>query len=302
MSARLYDVCSISRACGIRWSRSRFAVCCQIEWNRAPQLLGSKRFGSSVPKQLLAEGSAELRRLTWLARRFPSWQEHGGVAIAAVGLLNGLRVVAGFGITWLSTLKRYQLDCKTQRLQSELQRTERQLEALFGPLKAITHATEAGYSSFMVEHSRADERAKRQGIVQECSVLPRAEAVYDSELEKLILCRPRGLEGTRYRQLVACTLQPLNRRAMETVLNHTHFIDGDFPECLYALYAHVIEMDSLLQRWEKSDFTVMFPPTPYPVEVNRWAGQEFVRLRLRQKSLMSELEGSTAVFKPYCDS
>jgi len=250
---------------------------------------GCRAFPQLTPGRFLSGDAAHspvqdaecLRRATWLARRFPSWQEHGGVAIATVGFFNGLLVIAGFAITWLSTLKRYQLDCKTHRLQRELQRTEQQLETLFGPLKAITHATQAGYSSFMVEHSKTLHYKKGQLI---------PDVVEDMEVEKIISRRSGSLECKRYQQLIRCILQPLNHRAMETVLNHTHLIDGEFPECLYLLYAHVIEMDSLLKRWESGDLSVMFPPTTYPAELNKWAGREFERLRLKQKSLMSELE------------
>jgi len=190
-----------------------------------------------------------------------------------VGLLNGFLVMAGFGITWLSMLKRYQLDCKVQGLKTELGRTERQLEALFGPLRAITHATKVGFNSFVEEHR---------------GCLP------DEEFEDRLRSKPHSREAQRYRHLMACTLQPLNRRAMELVLSHTHLIDGEFPECIYSLYSHVIEMDSLLERWQHGDFAVIFPRTLYPVEVNRWAGREFVRLREKQQRLLGELHGEAS--------
>jgi len=188
----------------------------------------------------------------------------------AVGMLNGFLVVTGFGINWLSTLKRYELECRIQSLKSELNRTERQLESLFGPLRAITHATGMGYRSWVEEH---------RGVGSSL------------QLEDWIRRRPRSKKAQRYRQLMSCTLQPLNRRAMELVLSHTHLIDGDFPECLYSLYAHVIEMDSLLERWKHRDRALLFPPTLYPVDVNTWASEEFRRLREKQQRLTLELEG-----------
>jgi len=189
-----------------------------------------------------------------------------------VGLLNATVVITGFGITWLSTLKRYELNCRAQGLKSELERTERQLEALFGPLRAITHATGVGFRSFVDEQRR------------DCS---------HHEFEVRLRTQPRSREAQRYRQLVECTLQPLNRRAMELVLNHTHLIDGEFPSCVYYLYSHVIEMDSLLERWRHGDFEVIFPPTLYPQSINNWACEEFARLRAKQQQLLAELEGKT---------
>lgn len=224
----------------------------------------SSRHGSSEQSRSQGDGQWQ----TAVSQRFPSWQEHGGVAILFVGLLNGAIVVGGFGITWLVQLKRYELDCQAQRLKSELERTERQLEALFGPLRAITHATEVGYSSFVQGH--CGERTPLQ-------------------LEAQIRTHPRCREARVYRQLVSCTLQPLNRRVMETVLSNTHLIDGEFPKCLYNLYSHVIEMDLLLERWGHSDFASMFPPMQYPGEVNRWADEEFMRLRRKQKNILAEL-------------
>lgn len=216
--------------------------------------------------------SEEEERCTVVARWFPSWREHGGIAMLGVGILNGALVVTGFFITWLATLKRYELDCRAAHLRSELQRTDRQLEALFGPLRAITHATEVGWASFVAEHRGFGDSA-------------------GPALEASIRARPRSSEGERYRQLVQRTLQPLNQRAMEMVLNHTHLIDGEFPDCLFSLCTHVIEMDSLLERWAHRDLAVMFPPTPYPREVNRWASMEFERLRLKQSRLMAEMQG-----------
>lgn len=179
--------------------------------------------------------------------------------------------MGGFGITWITTMKRHELECKVQRLQSELARTNRQLEALFGPLRAITHATGVGFRGFVEENKGA----------------------YDCEIkfEEKMSRKPRGREAERFQQLVGTMLQPLNRRAMELALNHTHLIDGDFPECLYQFYSHVIEMDSLLERWHKGDFSTMFPPTKYPQEVNNWASREFERLREKQQRLLDELDG-----------
>jgi len=204
----------------------------------------------------------------WLLRRCTSWSEHGGVAILSVGIMNSLLVVTGLVITWLSMLKRYELDCRAQRLKSDLARTERQLEQLFGPLRASTHATGVGWDSFIEEHRATPSLLK---------------------LEERISRWPKGLESKRYQMLVRSTLQPLNRRAMETVLTNTHLIDGEFPECLYHLYSHVIEMDSLLERWRHGDFAVMFAPRSYPRDVKTWANQEFERLRRKQNCLLLEL-------------
>merc|ERR1712129_632977 len=113
----------------------------------------------------------------------------------------------------------------------------------------------------------------------------------DDILEQHIRSKPKSLEAHHYRETIS-NLQPLNRRIVETVLTHTDLIDGDFPECLHALEAHVIQMDSLLLRWKQKDFSVMFPLTPYPTELNRWAGGEFARLRSKQRRLLWELQGS----------
>jgi len=236
-------------------------------WWRRCRPAGVRAVGSMAEKGSMVEKNLEITRF---ARMFPSWQEHGGVAIFGVGMLNGCLVVVGFAITWLTTMKRYELDCKVQHLQSELARTDRQLEALFGPLRAITHATGVGFRDFMEQHRGAYSEAK---------------------YEARITTKPHSPDAKRYRQLVITMLQPLNRRAMELALSHTHLIDGDFPKCLYRFYSHVIEMDSVLERWRNGDFSCMFPTTQYPCEVNRWASEEFERLRLKQKRLLEELEG-----------
>jgi len=236
----------------------RFAGKWQAVANTATVIRARPLFRSSAT-ELRAE---DARPISSFARCFPSWEEHAGVAIFAVGLLNGLLVVTGFVITWKSTLKRYALDCRVQSLKAELSRTERQLEVLFGPLRAITHATNVGFRSFAEEHRGTGSR---------------------EQLEEKIGTKPRSREAQRYRHLISCTLQPLNRRAMELVLSHTHLIDGDFPECVYSLYSHVIEMDLLLERWHHHDYAVAFPRTAYPSELNHWASREFKRLREKQQ-------------------
>lgn len=215
-------------------------------------------------------------RRTRVVQFFPSWDEHAGIAVFGVGVLNALILLCGFAVTWRSTLKRYELDCRAQSLKSELERTDRQLEVLFGPLHAITHATNVGWLSFLADHNAAFSAE--------------AEVLVEEKIKK----RPKDVEATHFRELIIRTLQPLNRRAMELILQNTHLIDGEFPDCLYKLYSHVIEMDSLLERWERRDFTVMFPPTVYPKEVNTWAGHEFEVLRQKQTDLMAQLYGSEA--------
>lgn len=241
--------------------------------HRGSVFLRQLRWRRSTAEARAPSSGDEARRVTAVMRRFPSWGEHAGIAILSVGMMNGALVVFGFFITWMATLKRYELDCKAAHLRSELERTNRQLEALFGPLRAITHATEVGWASFVAEHRGSGAGAALA-------------------LEASIRAWPRSCEGKRYCQLVQKTLQPLNRRAMETLLSNTHLIDGEFPDCLYWLYSHVIEMDSLLERWAHRDFAAMFPMTPYPREVNRWADREFERLRKKQSRLLTELKGS----------
>ncbi|CAE8700584.1 unnamed protein product [Polarella glacialis] len=248
-----------------------------------------------VPELAKSPGYCKLANSSRFARLFPSWREHAGVAMFAVGIVNSLFLVSGLAINWLSVLKRHELDCRAQRLHSELERTERQLAQVFGPLTAITHATQVGFKSFVAEHEECRHvlrtlRLQRlqgdQSLEKEAPWISNCKA-----LEAHIALRPRSREGRRYRGLVLCTLQPLNRQAMDIALNHTHLIDGDFPECLYSLYAHVIEMDSLLERWRQRDFSALFARTPYPMEVNKWASNEFQRLRQKQTELILELEG-----------
>lgn len=283
-------------ACGLLFQRSPSCprLYGRVASNTLP-VVCKRWWSSSFCGDSAAEESAR-RRWTQVALRFPSWYEHAGVAVFTVGLLNGLLVIFGFGITWLSTLKRYELDCKAARMRSELERTDRQLEALFGPLRAITHATDVGYRSFVLEHRRNSTHKAATASSGSCHVSTAAAGDACDELaghlEKTIANKPRSPEGNRYRQLVSCMLQPLNRRAMETVLSHTHLIDGDFPHFLYEFYSHVIEMDALLERWSHRDLAVMFPPTPYPSQVNVWANSEFQRLREKQKLLLTDLDGS----------
>lgn len=126
----------------------------------------------------------------------------------------------GYGATYLTNLR-------LARRKDHLDRINRQLSELYGPLYAQSEAADRAWRKF----------AARYGAVWTASVPATTE------------------QAATWRLWMSTVFMPLNRRMVETVVSHADLLREDtIPEPLKELCAHVACYEPIVARWQENGF------------------------------------------------
>jgi hypothetical protein len=141
--------------------------------------------------------------------------------------------LAGYLFAYLNNLR------LAQRT-AQLDRVNRQLRELYGPLLASCEASSRAWDVFRSHHRTAG--------VYWSSVRPPSEA-----------------EAKTWRLWVTTVFMPINERLAELVTNYSDLIEEqEMPECLIELYAHVAGYRPVIEAWQSGDFSEHTSPLNFP--------------------------------------
>ena len=128
--------------------------------------------------------------------------------------------IAGYGATYVTNLR-------LARRKDHLDRVNRQLSELYGPLYAQSEAVDRAWRKYVA----------RYGVVWASPVPATAE------------------QAETWRLWMSTVFMPLNRQMVETVVSHADLLREDtIPECLKELCAHVACYEPVLARWREDGF------------------------------------------------
>jgi hypothetical protein len=136
-----------------------------------------------------------------------------------------------------------------------------QLKYLYGPLYAMSHASETAWETFRKQH--------RHGRAFVDPANPPTQAEID--------------EWVRWVRLV---FTPMNERMVNTIIEHTDLIDGRMPTAFLELVAHVEGYKAVLDKWGQGDFTEFNSAVNFPREFNSKIKNTFEILSERRAKLM----------------
>ncbi|MEU9503179.1 hypothetical protein [Streptomyces sp. NPDC048196] len=126
----------------------------------------------------------------------------------------------GYGATYLTNLR-------LARRKDHLDRVNRQLSELYGPLYAQSEAGDRAWRAF----------AARHGTMWTLSAPATAE------------------QAATWRLWMLTVFMPLNRRMVETIVSHADLLREDtIPEPLKELCAHVACYEPIIARWQEDGF------------------------------------------------
>jgi hypothetical protein len=181
--------------------------------------------------------------------------------IALAGIAVSISVAAaGWVVAYLS---KRQLDSRL----AQLERVNKQLRELYGPLYIGLEAANRTWAAFWEKHRPAHGRNYYFG--------PDAEV---SEDEKKV-----------WRNWIENVFEPMNARAEEILTNNIDLFDSeDIPDAFIDALAHVASYRAVLAQWKESDFSEH-------VAVNNWPRKELIaivkpayeKLRKRQLDLLN---------------
>jgi hypothetical protein len=145
----------------------------------------------------------------------------------------------------------------------QLDRVNRQLKELYGPLFALSHASHIAWESFR-------HRYRPTG----------AFWVPDNP--------PTEAEATAWRHWMEHVFMPLNVRKEEAILANSDLIDdAQMPRAFIALCAHVAGYKVVIKKWSEGDYSDNTSSINYPPEVHEYVEREYKRLKTEQARLIA---------------
>lgn len=164
--------------------------------------------------------------------------------------------LAGYFVTYLNNLK-------LERRRARLERVNRQLKELYGPLLALVKEGEAVLRDFRAEF------------------YPGRDIYWGTENE------PTEKEAAEWRLWISEVFMPINLQIEKVIIQNTDLVaGGEIPRVFLDFCSHTSGYKILLKRWDAGDFTRHTPGVPFPAEefneyvtrVYRWLSDEQTRL------------------------
>jgi hypothetical protein len=151
----------------------------------------------------------------------------------------------------------YQKDLSLANRKVQLERVDRQLRELYGPLYALSNAG-----------TRTIKEFRR--------VYPSTK----TEKEKAI-----------WRLWMKEVFMPLNLEMEAVILKHSDLlVEPEMPEVLLNLSAHIAGYKAVLKSWDRGDTSRITSLIPFPSDLTEYAEKDYRLLKGKQTKLLGELD------------
>jgi hypothetical protein len=179
----------------------------------------------------------------------------------AVALIGVIAAVIGYFI-------KYRTDLRLAQRNDRLEQINRQLSDFYGPLLALTRASDESWQAFRARHR------------------PGGGSFWKDDPP------PTVDDAIAWRLWMITVFIPVQRRMMDLVLAHADLVEEpEMPPCLLSLCAHVAGYQAILKLWENGDIStarednvsvVNFPSQ----DLADYAAAAFSRLKAEQATLL----------------
>jgi hypothetical protein len=149
-----------------------------------------------------------------------------------------------------------------------LARINRQLSEFYGPLFAITSANDSAWAVFRLKN-------RPNGAFFDPQNPPTADELAD------------------WRLWMTSVFMAGNSKIYELILTKSDLIiETDMPTCLLELCAHVASYKTVLEKWQKQDFSEHIAAIDYPTDLLAYSQQSYTFLKNKQAKLLFQLQRS----------
>lgn len=151
-----------------------------------------------------------------------------------------------------------------------LERINRQLADLYGPLMTLSATADISFRTFMKAHGNGN-----------MSVLDRDGTLFVEKDEWMIWIRS--------------VLMPLNRQLAERILQGGDLLlESEVPQVLLDFSAHVSSWEAVLAKWDQGDTRQLGAVVNHPGrELSRYAVSSYSKLKASQAELLAIKEGKS---------
>jgi hypothetical protein len=192
-----------------------------------------------------------------------------------MNLTTAVTIGVSVGIALTGYLAKYWNDLTVSRRNDRLDRLNRQLSELYGPLFSLFYVGNAAWRAFALANGGS------------------YELVSMSKAHVLSFNTQSLDEGQRHawHLWIREVFMPLNRRMVTLIVEKADLIEGhEMPDCLLALCTHVYAYEAVLKQWDEENYAVETSVTPYPAgELGAYLNVVFPQLKHRQVQLLGKL-------------
>lgn len=179
---------------------------------------------------------------------------------------------SGYIYSQFAEIEQFERDARFKReiklLEAELDRTDRQLRELYGPLYALVALEQEAFGPF-VRHARG----------------PSTRSYFSASNP------PSKAEEGLWRLWNDTVDFPNYLKMEKIILSHADLlIEDEFPKPLGELLAHIAGYKLTRARWAAKDFSVHLSFFNYPTSVRQYAKDSYEALKTRQAQLLREVQ------------
>lgn len=176
--------------------------------------------------------------------------------------ITGAFALIGYAVTYRNNLK-------IEQIKGRLDRVNRQLGELYGPLLALVSGGSQARAAFLKRY-----RPGKRGFWVEA---------------------PSEEEAEVWRLWMKEVFMPLNLEIERIIVQNADLLDTDhMPQPFLSLVAHVEAYRTVLKRWEQNDFSEHLSLLPFPKGLRIHVEDEFSRLKRLQGELLGFLRSAPA--------
>ncbi|HEY0785216.1 MAG TPA: hypothetical protein VGD62_05045 [Acidobacteriaceae bacterium] len=194
-----------------------------------------------------------------------------GLVAIRLGGLNASIVLPAcvtIALTFAGLVYKHFEEHSLQRRRDRLDRVNLQLRQLYGPLHALSRAGADAWRIFRQGHRPPQERR------------------YFDPADP-----PTHAEQVAYRVWMEEVFMPINLRLEEIIVGNADLlVEGQMPECLLRVCAHVNAYKPVLRQWRENDYSHHEAPIAFPEEeLTSYLDRTFVELQRQQRQLLGSL-------------
>lgn len=166
-----------------------------------------------------------------------------------------LLAITGYIFTYLNNLR------LSQR-KDRLDRVNRQLAELYGPMFSLVHASNIAWAGFRKMH-RPDGAYFGPGMTEN--------------------------DYKEWRLWMSVVFMPINTKLYNLILEKSDLlIETEMPESLLMFCAHVAAYQAVLEKWNHKDYSEHLSVVEYPMEMNYYAKDSYIKLKSEQENLLGK--------------
>jgi hypothetical protein len=166
-------------------------------------------------------------------------------------------------LAFIGYLVKYYNDLVIAKRKDKLERVNRQLKDLYGPLLSLTNSSNNAWRKFRSVYRNYNP------------------AYFDNRNP------PNEEEKRVWRLWMTTVFFPIIDKKYNIIIDNTDLIIEDhFPKCLEDFCAHVNTYRPVLEKWKNEDFSEHVSLLGYPTELNKYFQDIFDKLKKEQNKLL----------------